>query len=74
MTPQHDTIYDLLLKRNARETDPFVTVYSEVELLRSKNTHLENECRDQQRDISKVCVCSYSEIFLNKKEIILTLA
>lgn len=60
MTSQFDTIYDLLLKRNARETDPFVTVYSEVEFLRSKNTHLEHECRDQQRDISKVCVSLFT--------------
>jgi hypothetical protein len=56
MNPNNNVIYQLVLERNALETDPFVDVYDAFDELRSKFNSLESECYHQQKDLAKVCV------------------
>jgi hypothetical protein len=56
MDESSNVIYQLILERNALETDSFVDVYDALDELRSKFNSLESECYHQQDDLAKVCV------------------
>lgn len=56
MDESSNVIYQLILERNAFETDSFVDVYDALDELRSKFNSLESECYHQQDDLAKVCV------------------
>mmetsp|Transcript_10927 Transcript_10927/g.20412 ORF Transcript_10927/g.20412 Transcript_10927/m.20412 type:complete len:560 (+) Transcript_10927:151-1830(+) len=54
MRANSNVIYQLILERNALETDSFVEVYDALFELRSRYNNLETECYHQQNDLAKL--------------------